>query len=224
MIKACIFDLDGTLADTVESIAHGVNQTLEYFGYAPRPVDEYNFYAGDGMDMALRRALAAAGDKDGLHLKEGIPVARNFFGVDPLYRVKPYPEIPETLEELKKRGIKMAVLSNKPHEAAVDVVKSIFGGTIFEWVQGQTAEVPRKPNPTGAFAIAKRLGFEREEFLYLGDTNTDMQTGLAAGMYTVGVTWGFRPRKELEENHAMAVIDHPLQVLDLLDRLNRGTK
>lgn len=221
MIKACIFDLDGTLADTVESIAYGVNHTLEYFGYAPRPVEEYNFYAGDGMDMTLKRALAAAGDKEGIHMKEGTPITRKFFGENPLYRVKPFTGIKEMLKALKERGIKMAVFSNKPHDAAVDVVATIFGNDIFDWVQGQSSEVPKKPDPTGANTIARRFGFQKEEFMYFGDTNTDMQTGLAAGMYTVGVTWGFRSREELEENHATAIINHPLQVLELLDELNR---
>ena len=220
MIRACIFDLDGTLADTVESIAHGVNHTLKYFGIAPRPVEEFNFYAGDGIDMALKRALAAAGDTKGVHMEEGIPITRAFFGENPLYCVKPYPEIEETLGKLKELGMKIAVFSNKPHGAAVHVVETLFGRSCFDWIQGQTDQIPKKPDPAGALAMAERFGMKTEEILYLGDTNTDMKTGLAVGMYTVGVTWGFRPRKELEENRAMAIIDHPLQILDLLEKLN----
>lgn len=221
MIKACIFDLDGTLADTVESIAHGINLALEQLGFDPRPVEEFNYYAGDGLDTALRRALAAAGDKEGRLAEKGIMAAREFFGQNPLYKVKPYPGIVESLNALKSRGLKLAVFSNKPHEAAVDVVATLFGAACFDRIQGQSKAVPKKPDPTGALAIADYFGFRPEEILYLGDTNTDMRTGLAAGMYTVGVTWGFRPRKELEENHAMAVIDEPGQILDLLGERNR---
>lgn len=217
MIKACIFDLDGTLADTVESIAHGVNHTIKCLGFAPRPVEEYNFYAGDGIDLALKRALIAAGDEKCLHLNEGIPITRDYFDSHALYHVTPYPEIPVLLRELKERGIMMAVLSNKPHEAAIFVVTSIFGKDTFDWIQGQSDEVPKKPDPTGALTIAKRFGVNRNEVLYFGDTNTDMKTGKAAKMFTVGVTWGFRPRKELEDNHADAIIDSPLQILKLLE-------
>ena len=217
MIKACIFDLDGTLTETVESIARPINRTLEFFGLEPRPVEEYNFYAGDGIDMALRRALAAAGDSDGIHMEEGIPMCREWFNEDPLYHVRPYPHMQEALKELKKRGIKITVFSNKPHEAAIHVVSTIFGKGFFDWIQGQTDTVPKKPDPAGALQIMSRLGVEKEECLYFGDTNTDMKTGHAAGIYTVGVAWGFRPRRELEENHADRIIDSPLEIIGLTE-------
>ena len=158
MIKACIFDLDGTLADTVESIAHGVNHTLNNLGFAPRPVEEYNYYAGDGIDQALKRALFAAGDVDGLHMKEGIPMTRDYFNDHALYHVKPYPEIPELLEKLKKKKILIAVLSNKPHKAAISVVTRIFGRATFDWIQGQSDEVPKKPNPYNSREIWRKQG------------------------------------------------------------------
>lgn len=224
MIKACIFDLDGTLADTVESIAYGINHTLKYFGYLPRPVDEYNYYAGDGIDLALKRALAAAGDVNGVHLKEGIPMTRIYFGSNPLYHVKPFPGIIEMLDELKERGVMLAVLSNKPHDAALSVVSSLFGDRIFDLVQGQSPEIPKKPNPKGALTIMQQFGISKEEVIYLGDTDTDMKTGRAAGMYTVGVTWGFRTPEELEKNHACALVRHPQQILELLECLNQDSE
>lgn len=217
MYRACIFDLDGTLADTVESIAYVGNRVLSYCGLKPRPVEEYNFFAGDGVDVALKRALAAAGDTECVHYKEGREVFRQWFDENPLYRVKPFAGIPQLLEKLKEMEIKIAVFSNKPHGAAVHVVESLFGKECFDMIQGQTEVIPRKPAPDGAFLIARRFEMEPCDILYLGDTNTDMDTGIAAGMHTVGVTWGFRPRKELEEHHAMDIIDRPEQILDFFE-------
>mgnify|MGYP003189136341 CR=1 FL=1 len=193
MIKACIFDLDGTIADTVESIAHAVNRVLEHFGLVPRPVEAFNFYAGDGFDLAVERALKDAGDAELNYLQEGIRLGRAWFNEDPLYHVKPYPNMRETLTALREE-VPIAVCSNKPHEAAIHVVE---------------------------LAIADALGARPEECLYFGDTNTDMQTGNAAGMFTVGVTWGFRPRQELIDNHAMELLDRPEEILTLFHRKNQ---
>ena len=197
MIKACIFDLDGTIADTVESIAHAVNRVLEHFGLVPRPVEAFNFYAGDGFDLAVERALKDAGDAELNYLQEGIRLGRAWFNEDPLYHVKPYPNMRETLTALREE-VPIAVCSNKPHEAAIHVVESVYGPGFFNRIQGQTAEIP-----------------------YFGDTNTDMQTGNAAGMFTVGVTWGFRPRQELIDNHAMELLDRPEEILTLFHRKNQ---
>lgn len=222
MIKACIFDLDGTLADTVESIAHGVNHTLFLFGLEPRPVAEYNYYAGDGIDTALARALKAAGDTSLRLWEKGIPVTREYFSRHSMYKVKPYPGIVETLERLKRENVRTAVLSNKPHEAAVEVVETLFGNGCFDRVQGQTDKIPKKPDPAGALALTEFFGLTPGEIMYLGDTDTDMKTGRLAGMFTVGVTWGFRTRGELEENGAMALIDSPGEILRLLGEAAGG--
>ena len=223
MIKTCIFDLDGTIADTVESIAHAGNRVLEQFGLEPRPVKDYNYYAGTGIDMALKRALADAGDAEGNYWKQGIPLIRKYFAEDPLYHVRPFQGMPETLQELKAQGISLGVFTNKPHEEAIHVVQALYGKSMFDRIQGQTEEIPMKPAPDGALKIAGEFHVKPEECMYFGDTNTDMQTGRAAGMFTVGVTWGFRPRKELVENHAMALIDTPAEILQLVREKGSGT-
>lgn len=207
MIKICIFDLDGTLARTQESIARPVNMTLEYFGLPAQPVEAFNYYAGDGIKNALKRALADAGDTEASHLDEGLPMCRAWMQEDPSYHVEPYEYMVWALEELKKGGVKIAVFSNKPHESAISVVETIFGKGLFDHIQGQTDLIPIKPDPTGVFEILERFGADKSECLYFGDTNTDMLTAHNAGVTAVGVTWGFRPRAELEEYGADIIID-----------------
>lgn len=218
MIKACIFDLDGTLTRTQESIARPINMTLKYYGLPEQPVEDYNYFAGDGIKNALERALKAAGDTDAAHLEEGLPMCRKWMNEDPLYHVEPYPHVIESLHALKDKGIKIAVFSNKPHESAVNVVETIFGKGLFDHVQGQTDRIPIKPDPAGVYEILKEFGVKKEECLYFGDTNTDMMTGHNAGLYTVGVTWGFRPRAELEEYKADCIIDSAADIPGLTDK------
>ena len=207
MTKVCIFDLDGTLARTQESIARPVNMTLEYYGLPAQPVEAFNYFAGDGIKNALKRALIAAGDTEASHLEEGLPMCRSWMQEDPCYHAEPYDHIIWALEELKKRGVKIAVFSNKPHLSAVSVVETIFGKGFFDHIQGQTDLIPIKPDPTGVFEILELFGADKNECLYFGDTNTDMLTAHNAGVTAVGVTWGFRPRSELEEYDADIIID-----------------
>lgn len=214
MYRACIFDLDGTIEDTVESIAYVANQVLEHFHMTPQPVEDFRYFAGDGADEMIRRSMTAAGG-DLKYLEEGQAMFRSLFAVNPLYKVKAYPGMRETLEELKRRGAKIAVFSNKPHKAAIKAVEAIYGEDFFQVIQGQEERLPKKPAPDGAWEVAARLGVKPEECVYIGDTNTDMQTGNAAGMMTVGVLWGFRDRKELEENHAHKIISRPEELLEI---------
>ena len=229
MIRACIFDLDGTLTRTQESIARPVNRVLGEYGLPAMPVENFNYYAGDGLKNSLKRALADAAklvpaasrpsaQELERYLEEGILRAEEYFGADPLYHVEPYPHVRELLEQLGEAGIRKAVFSNKPHAGAVEVTETIFGKGAFDHIQGQSDRVPIKPDPAGVFEILRIFGLEREECIYIGDTNTDMLTGHAAGVFTVGVTWGFRPREELEAFHADAIIDDPLELLALCGR------
>ena len=139
------------------------------------------------------------------------------FDKDPFYKIQHYPGMPETLKELKKRGVKLGVCSNKPHEAAVKVVERMFGSHIFDAVMGQSDSVRKKPAPDGPLKIAEQFGIKPEECMYLGDSGTDMQTGKAAGMYTVGVLWGYREKEELLKNGADYLVDSPEDILDLYE-------
>ncbi len=216
MYKACIFDLDGTLADTLVSIAHSANRALEAVGLKAQPTQRYRYFAGDGADELVRRCLKASGDERLELYPQMKKIYTQFFRKDCLYEVKPFDGMVEALEEVKRQGVKIAVLSNKPHENAVKVVEGIFGKGFFDHIQGQQENIPRKPSPVGALHTAELFGAKPQECLYFGDTNTDMQTGKSAGMKTVGVTWGFRTREELRENHADLIIDDPAEIVGLV--------
>lgn len=215
--RLCIFDLDGTLADTVESIAYSANLALKELKLSPQPTDAFRYFAGDGVYELTKRCLAASGDHQGMYYEAFLEHYRQAFSKYCMYRVKPFEGICPMLKALKKRGILCAVLSNKPHRQTVDVVKQLFGEEIFNFVQGQQEGIPRKPDPTGALHIAELAGVSPDSCLYVGDTDTDMQTGRNAGMHTVGVLWGFRDREELEKNHAEYVISSPEKILELLE-------
>jgi phosphoglycolate phosphatase len=216
MIKAVIFDLDGTLLNTVSSMAISVNRVLEHLGLSPRPEEEYKKYAGDGAGMLVKRALIAAGDTQLSHFEEAFEEYMKLFQTSCTYHVTPYDGICDLLQELKHRGILLAVLSNKPHQQAKDVIDTYFDDDIFSVVQGQVDGIPKKPDPSGALKIAQSFGVSPSECLYVGDTNVDMQTGNRANMHTVGVLWGFRDQQELMENHAQHIISYPGDLLSLL--------
>ena len=156
MYQACIFDLDGTLADTVESIAYVANQILEKFGLPAQPVEDYKYHAGDGGDVLMERCMRAAGSYLS-HLEEGQKLYREIFARNPLYKVTAFEGMKMTLEGLKSRGVKLAVLSNKPHEATALAIKGLFGEQMFDVVWGLRPGMKRKPAPDNAWKIAEEL-------------------------------------------------------------------
>ncbi len=217
MKQAVIFDLDGTLTDTVGSIANACNSMLKLRGLEAQPIDAYRYYAGDGAKMLVLRALKAAGDSDAeSSLSEALEQYMNIFAKTCTDGVKPFDGIPELLSELKSRGIRTAVLSNKPHPMTVDVVNSFFPEGTFTIIQGQTADIPPKPDQKGVEHILSLLKLSADACLYVGDTDTDMQTGKNAGMETIGVLWGFRDEDELRRHNADHIIAEPLQLLNFL--------
>lgn len=217
MRKAVIFDLDGTLSDSIHSIKYCADRAVAPLGYGPFSTEQYKYFVGDGVVNLIKRVLAAGGDTQGIHLEEALERYRELFAVDCMYQVKPYDGISELLQELKERGIRLAVLSNKPHAETVRVIETLFGKDMFDVIQGQVDGIPIKPDPAGAFRILEQLGLKPEDALYLGDTATDMQTGKGVGAFTVGVLWGFRTREELEKSHADAIITHPMELLEYLE-------
>lgn len=220
MLKAVIFDLDGTLSDSLASIKFCADKALALLSYGPFSLEQYKYFVGDGAANLVRRGLAAGGDRYGEHFEEVFARYKVIFREHCMYEVRPYDGIPELLDALKKRGILLAVLSNKPHEETRRVTESLFGEDMFDVIRGQKPDTPIKPSPEGIFRILEQLELKPEEILYLGDTGTDMQTGKNAGAVTVGALWGFREREELEKNNADIIIENPLQLLDYMFSLS----
>ena len=216
MKKAVIFDLDGTLADTIASITYCGNLALSRFGLPSFGEEDYKHFVGDGAAMLIRRALLAAGDERLEHFDEVYETYLEIFAKDCMYQVKPYEGICALLEELKRLSVRIAVLSNKPDRDSLRVVEALFGKGYFDFVQGQRADIPRKPDPAGVYRIMEAFVLPAGDFLYVGDSGVDMKTGRAARIFTVGVLWGFRDREELVENGADAVISKPLELLSHL--------
>ena len=218
MYQCCIFDLDGTLVNSVYAIQKAVNGTLEHFGLGTVSAEETRLFAGDGYKKLVERAMEARGNRDEGRLKEALALYPEIFKDCCLYRVEPYDGIRELLAFLRENHIFCAVLSNKPHDRTLDNIRAVFGMESFDQVYGEREDlgIRRKPAPDGVEAILRELGVKKESCLYFGDTNTDMETGKNAGVDTVGVTWGFRSREELAAFHPTLLADHPDQVIAFL--------
>ena len=214
--QAILFDLDGTLLDTLADIANATNAALTRLGFPTHPRDAYRYFLGDGMDRLVRRALPEE-NHDAETLKKCHDAIIAEYETRWNENTRPYPGMTELLEELDRRGITKAVLSNKPDAFTKKTVEKLLPDCKFEIVRGATPYTPIKPDPAGAIRIADELGIPPRRFIYIGDTNTDMQTASAAGMFAAGALWGFRTAEELSSSGARVLLETPLEVLKLLD-------
>ena len=214
--KAVLFDLDGTLLDTLEDLGDSMNAVLSSRGFPVHPIPSYSGFVGDGVENLVRRALPAAARANETVVAELVPLMRREYAARWKQKTRPYPGILEMLKSLASRGLKLAVLSNKPHPATVEVVEHFFPPSTFDVVLGARPGVPIKPDPGAAREVSRQLSLSTAEFLYLGDTNTDMKTARDAGMFAVGALWGFRTREELEQSGAQALIGEPGELLSLI--------
>ncbi len=212
---AVIFDLDGTLLDTLADLGNCMNSVLARLGYPTHPLDRYRRFVGDGIEVLARRCLAGAA-ADETAVARVVEEMRGEYGRRWAESTRPYDGIAELLAALRQRGLALAVLSNKPHPFTVRMVEHFFPRGLFAAVWGARPEYPRKPDPAAALALAALMAAAPGEVLYLGDTDTDMRTAAAAGMMPVGVAWGFRPREELLAAGARRVVAAPAGVLDLV--------
>ncbi|MGA2679998.1 MAG: HAD family hydrolase [Sedimentisphaerales bacterium] len=220
MFKAVLFDLDGTLLYTLTDVANAMNKALVHFGFSPHLVDAYKYFIGESVETEAQRALPKSA-RDPEFVRKVAAYSEEIYDKCWGDNAHPYPGIPELLTELPRRGLSLVILSNKNDRFTKVMVEKILSQWRFKIVQGALPDVPLKPDPTMALQIAKKLRIPPDQFLYLGDTSTDMKTAVAAGMFPVGCVWGYRTADELLESGAKAMIDNPLDVLKLLDELRK---
>jgi len=202
------------LLDTLADIAGAANAGLRQLGFPTHPIESFRRFVGDGAGCLAMRALPEDHQDE-----ETVEKCRDIIAAEYAKcwadNTRPYPGIAELLAELHERNIPMAVLSNKPHDATSTVVEGYFPDHHFQIVRGALPSVPRKPDPAGAIQIAEELDILPRQFVYLGDTDTDMRTAVAAGMFPAGVLWGFRTAEELTANGAKTLLKTPPEALNL---------
>jgi phosphoglycolate phosphatase len=212
--KAILFDLDGTLLDSLADIGNAVNQILSRRQFPNHPIEAYRHFVGDGARLLIVRALPPGQHSESL-IRACIEDFNKQYAKTWNVETKLYPGVSEMLDLVQHRGLKMAIFSNKPREFTQFCADAYLSDWNFEVVLGLEGAIPHKPDPTGALAIARQIGIAPSSFLYLGDTGVDMQTAYAAGMFPVGALWGFRSSKELTANGAKALVNHPSEVIGL---------
>ena len=215
MIKAVFFDLDGTLVNSLSDLADASNSALEFFGFPTHDIEKYKYFVGNGIPKLIYRIVPEE-HRDEVTLAK---VSRKFYehyNVHYADNTYVYPGMKELIAELKKRGIKTAVITNKAHAAAVDVINSLLPDT-FDLIYGQRPEIPTKPDPTLTLMAMDALSVTPKDSLFLGDSRMDILTGVNSGALPVGVLWGYRTAEELTENGAKYLIKTPMELLKIIN-------
>jgi phosphoglycolate phosphatase len=212
--KAVIFDLDGTLINSLQDIADAMNRVLVAHGYPTHPYDAYRTFVGRGLRNLTEQALPLEAKEETIIQTVHTDLLKDY-KEHYIRKTDLYPGIANMLNGLKANGMGLAIVSNKAHEITSRIVKQLFAPWPFACVLGTGGDIPRKPDPTGALMCAESLGVKAKNIVYVGDSGIDMQTAHNSGMYPVGVTWGFRSREELEANGAALLIDKPEDLLQL---------
>jgi phosphoglycolate phosphatase len=213
--RGLIFDLDGTLLDTLEDIADAMNIALDRLGFPQWDLVHYRRIVGAGEHELARLALPERA-RDAETLYRCVKAWREEYARRWDRKTRPYGGIEEMLEGLRGSGVPTAILSNKSHEFTLALAARFLGDHRFVEILGRLPEIPRKPDPTGALQILKTMELEAPSVLYVGDTPTDMETALASAMEPVGVSWGFRPGEELISAGAVRLIEHPRDLLQIM--------
>ena len=214
MKKAVIFDLDGTLLNTIDDLGDSVNYVLKKHNYPTFSIEEYKYKVGNGMRKLIERSLPKSEQTDE-KIEQILAEFMAYYSEHKMDKTAPYDNIEQLLKTLKQKGVKTAVVTNKAHISAKPLMDEVFPD-LFDAVIGQKEGVPTKPDPTSVFAVMKELGVSADECLYLGDSGVDMQTAKNAGIFGIGVLWGFRKADELIENGAKKLIGKPQELLELL--------
>ncbi len=214
--KLIIFDLDGTLLDTIEDLAMAVNHALQQFNFPTHPTDSYRFMVGNGINRLLERAMPAEHRNMDMIQMVRIEFIKYYFKNADAF-TRPYEGIPELLTALDSQGYMLGVASNKIHEATVELVERFFPNIKFLLVLGQREGIPVKPSPDILHEIIAKAGTEKHETLYIGDSGVDASTAINAGVDFVGVLWGFRPQSELEAAGARVFAGEAEDILKMLE-------
>ena len=209
--EAVVFDLDGTLTDTLADLANSVNYALSEFGFPARSMDEVRSFVGNGVRRLIYRSVPESTPDD--VSEKCLEVFKEYYKNNSCVFTKPYEGITEMLSDLRIRGIKTAVVTNKMHSAAVDIVEHFFGNLI-EFTVGQVDGMAQKPQPDGIYLALEKLGVSKENAVYVGDSEVDCVTAQNAGVPCIGVTWGFRDREVLEAHGASSIVDKPQEILN----------
>ncbi len=214
--QAVLFDLDGTLLDTLDDLTDAANAALVEVGYAAHDASFYKHAVGDGVEMLIRRALPSDAAEDDDIVQRTMQAMGRHYHLCWDRKTRPYDGIADMLDNLHEKGLRMAILSNKPDAFTHKCVDKLLPDWSFDRIYGARESIPRKPDPTAALEIAREMDVPPAQWLYLGDTNTDMRTACSAGMYAVGVLWGFRTADELREHGAQALLTHPQELSSIL--------
>jgi phosphoglycolate phosphatase len=212
--KGVIFDLDGTLVNSLEDLADSTNSVLSGFNYPVHELGSYKSFIGNGIRNIVRLALPES-DRDELTVAKCYDLMKEVYSNRCVNKTKPYDGIIDLLKELRSRNMKLSVLSNKTDELVRKIIQILMPG-YFDIIVGLSTEAQRKPNPVGALLISEKLRIPPENIVYLGDTGIDMQTAKNAGMYGVGALWGFSNGENLLNNGAKYILDHPMDLLTFL--------
>jgi len=226
MIKLIIFDLDGTLLNTIDDLADSTNHVLQQNGFSTHDIEVYKYFVGDGAAMLVRRALPQ--ETPEATFTKVLNDFMSYYEIHKADKTAPYPGIIETLEQLQEKGVLLTVATNKPHELLPDLMAYYFSTIKWSAVFGNRKDVPIKPHPQIVYDILAACrdractvstnipNIQKNNVLYIGDTAIDMQTAQNAGITKVGVLWGFRPKAELEQAHADFIIKHPQELISLI--------
>lgn len=215
MIELIIFDLDGTLLNTLDDLAVSANYALRQHGYPEHELNTYRYFVGNGITKLIERALPEEARREDIILglrKEFV----TYYQRHKTDLSRPYPGITELLTQLQRQKIRLAVASNKYQQGTTELIDHFFERNLFSVVLGQRENIPVKPDPAIVFEILEQTGIKKSATLYVGDSGVDMQTARNSGLTSIGVTWGFRPRQELEENGACYLVDTPEEIKEKL--------
>lgn len=212
--KAAIFDMDGTLVDTLADLHTSVNEMLDHYNFPRRTIAEVRQFVGNGARKLMERSIPADKSSDANFVREVLDYYNGCYARHMTDKVVPYPGIIELLTTLNAKNIPLGICTNKQHFAAVAIADKILAQIKFDSVIGDEPGKPRKPDPRRVLAMTKRFGVRPDEVAYFGDTAVDIQTAINAGFLPIGVSWGFRPETELRETGAKIIIHHPMEILE----------